>query len=33
MAEQRGSHPTDHEIVEQAHALVTTAMLMDMNEN
>jgi transposase len=33
MAEQRGSHPTDHEIAEQARALVTTAMLMDMNEN
>ena len=33
MAEQRGSHPTDHEIVEQAHMLVTTAMLMDLNEN
>jgi transposase len=33
LAEQGGGHPTDAEIIDQAHTLLTTAMLMDMNEN
>ena len=33
MAEQSGRHPSDIEVVEDAHRLLTTAVLMDMHEN
>ena len=33
LAEQGGGHATEADLLDQAHNLVTTAMLMDMNEN
>ena len=33
LADQRGVHPADAEVIEDAHRRLTTAVLMDMHEN